>query len=127
MGDTRNYWRGVRWKELVTLVMRSEGLDVTMRPTARTGTRGILSEALNESVPMSDIIGLPDVAVITRNETKQDWSAALDSAQFAATADNLAYGVAIQFRAGREVEQSYVCMTLKDFVGLLREREQVTA
>jgi len=119
MADRRNYWRGTRWRELVHLVMRAEGVPVEMRaPTKR------VSDAFADDRPATELTGVPGFAITTRHEFKQDWSAALDSAVFAARSDAVPYAAAVQFRAGRETEESFVVMTLKDFCGILRERQK---
>lgn len=115
MGDLQNKARAYKFRELVQLFLRAEGVEVERRLERRK-----LSERLAEDFQESHLTGLDRWAVLTRNEVQQDWSGSLDDAQKAARHDGKERAAAIQFRRDRDAGESYVVMSLRDFAAVLR-------
>ncbi|TFC83718.1 hypothetical protein E3T23_01795 [Cryobacterium cheniae] len=116
---TNNKTRSLRFRELVTLILRADGLSVIRKPEFKR-----LSEAVLHELEAGDIQGIPAWLINTRNEMKRDLSGALDEARLDAVRDGKAQSAVVWYRPGRTTGEAYVVMTLDTFSGvLLRELE----
>jgi hypothetical protein len=111
--------RGEQYRNLVILCMRVQGLTVTGKikfPTAA---------AAADAIEISDggHVWGTRLTILVRDETKPDFSGALDQAEMAARAVGKLSGAVISRRAGRSAEESYVTLSLAGFTALLKELE----
>jgi len=107
--------RGDRFRELVVLGLRAEGVAAESRPPANR-----LSEIANPDRPQSHISGIDGWSFVTSNEVRLDPGRALARAESAADLDENPHGAAVLRRAGKSVESQYVVLTLASFAALIR-------
>lgn len=109
--------RSLKFRELVGLVLRGEGLNVTHKPGPVPLSRSILDEE------HSHIRGLPGWSVLVRHEATRDLSGALDAAMRAAASDSKDKAAVVWRRheSERTAGESYVVMSLQTFAAVLRD------
>lgn len=115
MTTITNRSKAAKFRELIKLLLRSEGVHLSERHGAYR-----LSERLAETYPQSHLLGAPSWAIQTRSDRQIDLSGSVDRARAAADHDHKRFAVSIQFRASRPAEESYVVMTLSDFTEILK-------
>jgi Holliday junction resolvase len=69
-----------------------------------------------------DIIGVPNMVLECKNQARIDLAGFLAEALVEAKNANKKYGAAVIKRRGKNVAESYVVMSLSQFVELLREK-----
>jgi hypothetical protein len=111
--------RGEQYRNLIILWMRVQGLTVTGKIKFPTAAAAAAAIEISDS---GHVWGLP-LSIIVRDETKTDFSGALDQAEMAAHAAGKLAGAVVSRRAGREVEESYVTLSLSGFCILLNQME----
>jgi hypothetical protein len=113
-----NRQQGIRFRELVTLVLANRGVtNATVRPD-----HGRLSTAVLADDELGDVQGLGDWLLNTRNEATRDLSGSLDHARHQADLESKKFAAVAFHRPGRPAEDSYVLTTLADFAAMLVEK-----
>jgi hypothetical protein len=120
-----NATRGRRFRELITLQLRFSGLPVEERP----GRRPSFSETLagDHTHPRSDILGVPDFAIVTRaQDTLTDVARGMSEARDAAEHDGKKRAAVIQLRRAHPARDAWVILSLDDFAGFIRDHQEAS-
>ncbi len=118
MGDTRNRWRGERWRELVALTMQVEGIETaTPRATPRSAA------AFSDDGPRPDVDGVPGVWLDTAAARFESLGAYLDAAAFSADLDGRVPVVAL-YRQRHPARDAYAVLRLSDLARLVLAAEE---
>jgi hypothetical protein len=117
MATPTNRTKSLRFRELVALALRADGLPVAVKPEPPRR----VSEFFLEDREQGDIQGLSDWAINTRNEIHFDWSGALNEAARDAEHDGKKNAALIQMRRDSSIGQAFVVMTFDTFSRVLRD------
>jgi hypothetical protein len=112
-----NKLRGLRFRQLVALVLQTQG-----HPNAAAKVDRVrLSDALRAEDPTGDIWGIPGWTILTKAQQSRDLSTALDDAEHRRVVDETQHGAVAFHRPGRPPEETYVLMTLQTFATVAAE------
>ncbi|CAN5124383.1 hypothetical protein BH11ACT5_BH11ACT5_02660 [soil metagenome] len=112
--------RSLEFRELVSLVMQVNGINVQpKRPRNRGSKFGDLLAQPEQ--PASDLVGLPDWTVSVRHQRERPISKALNEVEKDAGFDGTSRAAVIWNRPEYEAEDSIVVMSLRTFMAVLKD------
>jgi hypothetical protein len=114
-----NRLKGDRFRELVALLLRSDGLPVAKKSAQKLSVAILDDEA-------GDIQGLPGWLLNVRHEVQRDLSGNADFATSQAKSLGLTKTAVVYARHGRSAADSYTVMTLDTLSEILRAELGVT-
>jgi len=118
-------WTGIKFRELVALVLQTEGFpEAEPRPTVRT-----ISDEFAEDRPASDILNVPGWTIHTRADARLALSGALDAVERSAALDGTPGALLVEYRRDHPGASAYAVMSLSGWSRLARaaqDREPVS-
>lgn len=115
-----NRWRGLRFRELVSLNLQLAGLQhAAPRPPAplRKPSEALSGDERPEQ--HSDILGVPGWHLTTHSDLRDRWSVHLDAAEQAAALTGAQHAAIVCYRKARPTSDAYVVMTLATWARLV--------
>jgi hypothetical protein len=106
---------GRMFRQLVAVALSEQFPDAEARPVAAR-----ISDEFADDAPASDVLNIPGVVLHVRADASPSWSTSLDLAENAAAFDGSDFGVLVEYRRGRNVDEAYAVMSLDGWARLAR-------